>query len=67
MAEQEKKKPVTAPACACGRGDLWMEANPQPPEADAEEQPTQGHERPGPHSRESAITAGPVKHREERD
>jgi len=67
MAEQQKKKPVTAPACACGRGDLWMEANQQPPEVVADDQLKQDDERPGPHSREIAVTAGPVMRNEERD
>jgi hypothetical protein len=76
MTEQEKKTPVNAPACACGRGDLWMEMNQQPlqvdadqqpPEADADDQPKPRQERPGPQSRDMAVTAGPVMSEVERN
>jgi hypothetical protein len=61
----DEKKPSNSPVrCACGREELLTPASPQPADAGSESQLAQD-ERPGPHSIDEAITAGPVRRRQE--
>ena len=66
MTKNEKPTPAPPIRCACGREELLIPAIPQPGNAEGEKQPAQ-NERPGPHAREIAVTAGPVKRTEESD
>ena len=64
MTEHEKKAASHPPIrCACGREELLTPASPQPADAGSESQLAQD-ERPGPHSKDEAITAGPVRRRQ---
>ena len=63
MTKKEKQSPAPPIRCACGREELLTPAIPQPADAGSESQLTQDG-RPGPHSKDEAITAGPVRRRQ---
>jgi hypothetical protein len=62
--QEENAVSNSAVRCACGREELLTPANPQPGNAGGEDQSAR-YERPGPHSKDEAITAGPVRRRQE--
>jgi hypothetical protein len=64
MTKKEKLSPSPPIRCACGREELLTPAIPQPGNPGGEKQPAED-ERPGPHSNDEAITAGPVRRRQE--
>jgi hypothetical protein len=66
MAKQKKTAASAPIRCACGREELLTPAIPQPADAGGESQTAQD-ERPGPPSEDTAVTAGPVTRREERN
>ena len=66
MTKKEKQSPAPPIRCACGREELLTPASPRPANAGGEDQPAQD-ERPGSPSGDTAVTAGPVTRREERN
>jgi len=64
MKKKEKQSPAPPIRCACAREELLTPASAEPASAGGEEQPAQD-ERPGSHAKDEAITAGPVRRRQE--